>query len=221
MPWHPRERAALLEALSAVGPGAPTCCAGWRTEHLAAHIVLREGDPLTAAGIVVPWLAERTERRTQDLGDAATGTEDWSQLLATIRRGPPRWNPMSLAGDSVQLLELFVHTEDVRRGRGPTTPRELPAGERAALWSRLRLAARGLYRSSPVGVVLSPDDEAGADLRVRSSPVPGSPAHDVVVRGQVGELVLHAFGRSAVADVEVLGHPDAVATLDAGRPRRD
>ncbi len=220
MPWHPRERAALLDALAAVGPGAPTCCEGWRSEHLAAHILLRERDPLTAAGIVVAPLARRTERVTQQTGDAAITPQAWSRLLAEVGEGPPWWSPLRLAGDDVQLLELFVHTEDVRRGRGPTTARLLPPGERAALWRRLRLAARGLYRESPVGVVLSPDDLTGEDSRVRRSPVPGSPAHDVIVRGPVGELALHAFGRSAVAQVDVIGHPDAVASIDSGRPRQ-
>ena len=31
-------RAALVEALIAAGPGMPTLCEGWRTEHLAAHV---------------------------------------------------------------------------------------------------------------------------------------------------------------------------------------
>ncbi len=218
MPWHPRERAALVEALAAVGPGAPTCCAGWRTEHLAAHVVLRERDPLTAAGIVVPGLAARTERMTQRTGDGATAPAAWSALLEKVREGPSAWSPLRFAGDAAQLLELFVHTEDVRRGRGRTTARVLPPGERDALWRRLTILAKGLYRDSPVGVVLAED---GRDARVRPSPVPGSPAHDVVVRGDVGELVLHAFGRSAVAEVEILGHPDAVAAMDAVRPRRE
>ena len=217
MPWHPRERAAVVDALAAVGPGAPTCCAGWRSEHLAAHLVLRERAPLTAAGIVVPWLAERTERRTQETGDRATSPAAWAQILDEIRQGPPRSSPMRLAGDGVQLLELFVHTEDVRRGRGRTAPRALPPAERTALWRRLTVAARSLYRDSPVGVVLAADEK---DVRVRSSPVAGSPVHDIVIRGDVGELALHAFGRSAVAEVEILGHPDAVAAMDAVRPRR-
>lgn len=221
MPWHPRERAALADALASVGPGAPTCCAGWRSEHLAAHIVLRERDPLTAAGIVVPPLAARTERVTQQTGNDATTPQAWSRLLDEVRQGPPLWSPLRLAGDSAQLLELFVHTEDVRRGRGPTAARVLPPNERAELWRRLRFAARGLYRDCPVGVVLSPDDQAGQDVRVRRAPVPASPAHDVIVRGPVGELALHAFGRSAVAQVDVIGHPDAVTSMDSTRPRQD
>ena len=218
MPWHPRERVAVVEELAAVGPGAPTCCDGWRTEHLAAHLVLREHEPLTAAGIVVPRLAERTERRTQELGDASVSPARWAHLLDEIRQGPPRWSPLRLAGDDAQLIELFVHTEDVRRGRGRTAPRELPVGERAAIRRRFVVMAKGLYRSSPVGVVLRPDD--GPEVRVRTSPVRGSAAHEVTVTGPIGELVLHAYARSAVSEVEVVGHPDAVAAMDALRPRR-
>jgi hypothetical protein len=52
---------------------------GWRTGHLAAHVVLRERDLLTSAGIALRPLTARTDRVT----------------LA--------------AGDLAQLLELFVH----------------------------------------------------------------------------------------------------------------
>ncbi|WNB86853.1 hypothetical protein [Cellulomonas sp. ATA003] len=35
----------------------------------------------------------------------------------------------------------------------------------------------------------------------------------MVLRGEVGELALHAFGREGAARVDVLGHPDDVERL--------
>ena len=58
-------RAALVEALIAAGPGMPTLCDGWRTEHLAAHVHLRE--TTAAAGLLLPGLRGRLERRTLSL----------------------------------------------------------------------------------------------------------------------------------------------------------
>ena len=50
---HERERTDLVAALREAGPGAATLCEGWSTEHLAAHVVLRESSPLTGAGLVL------------------------------------------------------------------------------------------------------------------------------------------------------------------------
>src|SRR3712207_6456496 len=69
MPWHPVERAALAHALRDVGPDAPTLCTGWRSRHLAAHIVLRDSAPLVAAGPVVAPLHPYAERRVAELAD--------------------------------------------------------------------------------------------------------------------------------------------------------
>lgn len=46
------QRAALVELLHASGPQAPTLCDGWTAYDLAAHLYVRENDPLAAIGIV-------------------------------------------------------------------------------------------------------------------------------------------------------------------------
>ena len=46
------ERAALCDLLDEVGPHAPTLCEGWDTHDLAAHVWVRETDPIGASGIV-------------------------------------------------------------------------------------------------------------------------------------------------------------------------
>lgn len=215
MLWHPLERAALADALTAVGPDAPTLCQGWSARHLAAHVVLRETAPLVGAGIVLPVLAERTEQRIQAMGDGHTSPVAYAALVRRIRNGPPVWSPLRWAGDAGQLTEFFVHTEDVRRA-GPggvdVVPRPRQAGHDEALWHGLGRMARLAYRRCPVGVVLA--DGTGRNLRARAAA-----DGDVVVRGPVGELLLHAFGRAAVAHVTVEGTAAAVAALDAFRPR--
>ncbi|EYR64635.1 hypothetical protein N866_07680 [Actinotalea ferrariae CF5-4] len=216
MPWHHLERAAAVAALRDAGPGAPTACEGWRTEQLAAHLVLRERDPLTAAGIVLPPLAARTERRTQDVGSRSTTPAAWDALVGKVADGPPPWSPLRWGGDPVQLAEYFVHAEDVRRGGPdgrlvPTRPRA--AGHSAALWRELRRMAPMLLRRAPVPVVLTDGDESLS----AGPPTPGrAPA---TVRADVGELLLWAYERSRVARVEVEGDGEQVAALDAFRPR--
>jgi len=154
MTWHEFERSALVEALTAAGPDAPTLCEGWRSRHLAAHVIIRESAPLLAAGVVVPALAGRTERAIEDLAADGADASGYADLVAKLAAGPPRWSPLGWAGDSANLLEFFVHTEDVRRGAGLDTPRELAADHTLALWQRLvraapgeRCAARGATRA--------------------------------------------------------------------------
>ena len=98
MAWHPLERAVLADALTAAGPGAPTLCEGWRTEHLAAHVVLRERDLLTSAGIAIRPLTARTDRVTLATGDRAADPDGYARLVAEVRAGPPAWSPLAGQG---------------------------------------------------------------------------------------------------------------------------
>ncbi len=209
MAWHPHERAALAEALQKAGPGAPTLCEGWRTEHLAAHVVLRERDMLTAAGIAVPALSARTARVTLARGDRAADPAGYARLVSAVREGPPPWSPLRWAGDAAQHLELFVHTEDVRRRPDrPAPPRVLAAAEDEALWHRLVRVAPRLYRgwlSTSALVLHAP----GRTAQV-GDPQSG---RTVTVSGGVGELVLHAFGRNRAAQVTVDGPPADVERM--------
>ncbi|RKS84256.1 uncharacterized protein (TIGR03085 family) [Motilibacter peucedani] len=199
------ERAALASTLLDVGPAAPTLDEGWAARDLAAHVVLREGRPDLAAGVFVAALAGRTERAQAELAHG-----DWDELVARVRCGPPRWSPLGWGPvhEQVNLLELFVHHEDVRRGGAGWSPRELPAGMEQALWVQLRRAAPVLTRSTPTALVLS-----------------RTPGHDEVrlharrgrtttVRGLVPELVLWVFGRVAAARVEVSGDADTVGAAE-------
>lgn len=224
MSWHHLERAAVVAALREAGPGRPTLCEGWRTEQLAAHLVLRERDPLAAAGIVVPPLAGRTERRTQEVGARSTVPGAWDALLRQVEDGPPAWSPLRWGGDPAQLAEYFVHTEDVRRA-GPDG-REVPTRRRsaahtAALWRALRQMAPMLLRRAPVPLELTDGEQV---LRAGHGGQGGQggqgrDATPAVVRGDVGDLLLWAYERSRVAHVEVEGDAQDVAALERFRPR--
>jgi len=208
MTWHESERTALVDALTAAGRDAPTLCAGWLSRHLAAHVVIRQTAPVLAAGVVVPALASRTEQAIGVLAATATDDAGWRDLLSRVAAQPPRWNPLAWAGDSANLLELFVHTEDVRRGAGLDTPRDLAPGLAEELWRRLVRTAGMLYRRAPCGVVLVvPGGPRRAVHRAHGT------AGTVVVRGEVGELVLHAYGRGTAARVHVLGDPTDLIAL--------
>lgn len=208
MTWHQHERTALTDALIDAGPLAPTLCEGWQARHLAAHVVLRERSVRVGAGLVVPALAGAADRAISDLADTAQDDRGFAALVARVSAPPPAWSPVTWAGDAANLVELFVHTEDVRRGTGEAAPRELDPDLAEALWGRLVRMSRLSYRRSPVGIVLVVP--GGPRRVVRRAPR----GHGTVaVRGAVGELVLHAFGRGAAAQVELIGDAQDVVEL--------
>jgi len=203
MTWHETERDWLCETLRAADPHDPTLCAGWEARHLAAHLVIRER-PGLAASAVRGGLAAATER----LADSASDAAGYAELVERFAARPPRWSPLAWAGDAVNATEYFVHTEDVRRGTGDLTPRELPEGLVEVLWSQLvRMAPLRLRRLGP-GVVLVRDDD------VRSAVHAPRQGHGtVVLRGAVGELVLAVSGRLQASNVRLDGAEDEVATV--------
>jgi uncharacterized protein (TIGR03085 family) len=202
-PLDARERRELCDLLVEVGPDAPTLCEGWRAVDLAAHLVVREREPVAAAGILVPAMAARTEQRQAEL--AAGGLDP---LVDRIRSGPPLV-PFGLPGvrTAVNLLEYTVHHEDVRRPNGHG-----PRGDRPdlqdALWRLLgpmaRIATRGL-RGAGLELV-RPD---GTRRRARS----GEPT--ATLTGEPVELALYLTGRRSAALVDLGGPADAVAAVEA------
>jgi uncharacterized protein (TIGR03085 family) len=204
------ERTALCALLDQAGPEAPTLCEGWRTRHLAAHLVLREHRPDAAAGILGGPLSGHTRRVTEAL---ATGTS-YPRLVERIRGGPPALSPFRLRGmdERVNLLEFFVHHEDVRRAAQDWEPRDMTGGLADALWQRLRLG-RLLFRKAPVGVELVRDDITAqpGSQQVRMTAKAKAPV--VTVTGHPAELMLWAVGRTAAARVRLDGTQDAVRRL--------
>jgi uncharacterized protein (TIGR03085 family) len=197
-----REREALCDTALAAGPDAPTMCGDWRVRELVAHLVLRERSP-AAAGIVLPPLADLTERRTRAL---AAG--DFQRLVERVRGGPPWWSPMRVSSVDrlTNTMEMFIHHEDIRRAQPSWKARELSHADADAVWQGVRATGRGLLRKVDVGVeMIRPGEEDAAVLR-KGEPV-------VRIVGSPAEVAMFVYGRKAVADVVLLGPDEAVARL--------
>jgi uncharacterized protein (TIGR03085 family) len=188
-PFSQRERWALCDLLTELGPDVPTLCTGWRSADLAAHLVARDHRPDAMPGMVVPWppFGPWTDRVQQGVRDTMT----WDALVDKARTGPPLLlKPLDKA---INTLEYFVHHEDLRRGQEGWEPRPLEAADEALLWRYLRLTAR---RSA------SRLESPGREPLVMSKKSRGP-----VVEGPVGELTLWAAGRKSAARVEVRPSP--------------
>lgn len=200
------ERHALCDLLDQLGPDRPTLCDGWTTHDLAAHLYVREADPLAGPGLMIPALSDTTERRMAH----AKSHFGFTGLVDKIRNGPPTFSIYAFPklGAQLNVIEYFVHHEDARRGDPATEagPRNLPADQQQALWKQIRVAAKALTRKAPCGVVLRLPD--GTESVAKKPTEAGS----VTVTGEPGELVLFCFGRSA-ARVELTGPPEAVERL--------
>jgi uncharacterized protein (TIGR03085 family) len=201
------ERQALCDLFLEVGPDAPTLCGEWTTRDLAAHLAMRERRLDGAAGIMVRALSDHAAKVQADI--AAT---EWTELVETVRTGPPAWNPMRITAVDrlVNTGEFFVHHEDVRRAGSEWTMRTLDPAVTAALTRMMTRMARVLTRGSKVGVVLEPtvDGESSTAPIIANKAVPS-----VSVRGPIGELVMFVYGRQAKADVELLGNDDDIETV--------
>ncbi|BBX10698.1 TIGR03085 family metal-binding protein [Mycolicibacterium aichiense] len=206
-PFDTRERVALCDLFERLGPDAPTLLDGFTTKHLAAHLLLRERDPIAAPCLVLPGPPARfAERRTA----ALVQHRDFSWLVDRLRSGPPfGFFRLSWVRDFPSLNEFFVHHEDVRRANGEGPRTDLTADLQAALWRNVERGSRFLARRvRTIGVDLIWDTH-----RCRARP--GDPV--VELSGAPGELLLYLFGRQDAARVDVLGPPDAVAAVRRAR----
>ncbi|MER7003505.1 TIGR03085 family metal-binding protein [Dactylosporangium sp. NPDC000555] len=209
------ERAALADALLAAGPDAPTLCEGWATRDLAAHLVLRERRPDAAAGILIKPVAGHTKKVQDRL---AAG--DYAALVEKVRTAAPHVRP-AFAEEAVNLVEFFIHLEDVRRAAPGWVPRELPEAYARALGSRAKGSARLSARRFPARIVVrSPGLRPTAEPIVEPFTVgkgDPDPARQVTVEGDPGELLLFFTGRQAAAGVELTGPEDLVERLRGAR----
>ncbi|MER5867289.1 TIGR03085 family metal-binding protein [Kitasatospora sp. NPDC002040] len=198
------ERQRLTVLLRAAGPDAPTLCTGWTTRDLAAHLVLRERRMDAAAGIRLTPLAGWTARVQEGYR-----ARPYEELLRLFRTGPPVLSPFALPGadEAANVIEHFVHAEDVRRAGEDWQPEAPGAALTEVLWRRLPMLARmEAGRKTPVRLVLRRPDGRAVTVSRRTGAA-------VEVTGEPGELVLFAFGRGARAEVTVTGPTDAVEAL--------
>jgi uncharacterized protein (TIGR03085 family) len=200
------ERAQLCDLLDVVGPDVPTLCEGWTTHDLAAHLVLRETDPLAVPGIVIPALAKLTDRGMRRLKAA----HDYPTIVDRLRNGPPAWSPMGWPRIEpiVNTLEFFIHHEDVLRAIDPSARRELSARFQGTLWAGIKAQGRRLARRCPTGLRLVRTDKPSSTTVKSGEPV-------VLVRGMPAEIALYLYGRAAVASVEIEGPADALQRVSA------
>jgi uncharacterized protein (TIGR03085 family) len=197
------EREELCSLLDELGPQAPTLLAPWTTHDLAAHLVLREHDPVAAPGLVVGGAWGRLAERRR----AALTEEAFTDLVATVRSGPPRgYFRLEWVRRFPNLNEFFVHHEDVRRANGLGARANAPA-EDVALFGNVTHASRFLSRRLR---------GAGLDLEWAGTARTVSARRGLPtarLRGLPGELLLYLFGRCDAADVEIIGSPDAVEAV--------
>ena len=206
------ERLALSVRLDQAGPREPTLCDGWTTLDLAAHLVLREHRPDAGLGLLGGPLAVHTRSVQRRLA----GRTPYARLVQMFRAGPPRFSLFALPGadERANVVEYFVHHEDVRRAQPGWEPRKIDPGLTEVLWARLRMA-RLVLRKAPVGVELARDDqpEPGrpGGSRVRITAKARTPV--VTVTGAPAELTLWVAGRTSAARVRLDGGDEAIAAL--------
>lgn len=199
------ERDALCNLLLTLGPGAPTLCEGWNTLDLTVHLVIRERHPIASPGIFLggPFasvLHETTHRVT---------SRPYASLVQTLRLGPPLL--LRPVDRILNLVEFYVHHEDVRRGGGDTSPRieAAIASIDDALWKYLNRVARFLTRSlGPVGLDLRRPD--GSVLAARVAAPESSSA---TLSGRPSEIVLYLMGRQSAAHLDLEGASRAVEAV--------
>jgi uncharacterized protein (TIGR03085 family) len=190
------ERARLCDVLAEAGPDAPTLCAEWLTRDLAAHLFVRERRPLAMAGIV---LGGPFPKLTDSSMASALRSHGYAGLVAKVRSGPPLlWRPID---GLVNLVEYFVHGEDVRRAAPTWEPRNEPQLD-AALWVTLGRMSRVLTRKVR-GAGLELERPGGERIVARR----GEPR--AVLSGSAQELVLFLSGRGQVARVSLSGAEEA------------
>src|SRR5918994_4625498 len=118
-PFPERERADLADLLEELGPDAPTCCAGWTTAHLAAHLVVRDRRPdaLVGYGAEEFGLAGPLASWSHRLEDRLRETTPYAEVVRRVRSGPAPWSPLAwpVVAQVLNVTEYAIHHEDVRR----------------------------------------------------------------------------------------------------------
>jgi len=197
--WAEHERAALVDALTELGPDAPTLCDGWQTKDMAAHVYVRERRPDAALGVLpLGPLSAYTNR----VMASTLRTLGYDEIVRRVAHVPAHLRVGRL--DSlINTVEYFVHTEDVRRPNA-LPARDLPDDFEQAIWRRLSKQARLSFRR--------------VDARLRLVPTIGDPVElgsgePLEIHGRPTELMLLAFNRKDAAKVDLVGSTSAVDKL--------
>ncbi len=199
-----RERAALVATFRDSPPDAPTLCEGWDVRDLTAHLVVRERRLDAAPGILIPALADYTERVQRQVA----ASTDWDVLLEQVADGPPLYSPLKLLDPIANVPEMFIHHEDVRRAGPGWEPRPLDEQTISALRRPVAMMARMTLRKAPARVVFrTPQGDTLATV---------GKGPEVTVIGDPGELLLFAAGRDE-ARVTTEGSADLLERVKKAR----
>lgn len=198
------ERAGLVSTMRGVGPDHPTLCGEWTTRDLAAHLVIRERRLDAAPGILIPRFAGHTER----VQNQVAAEKDWNVLLDLVASGPPLLSPFKVLDPLVNVGEMFIHHEDVRRAASGWEPRDLDDATTAAVSRQVPMMARMAMSKTPFAVILrTPEGKTLATVGRGPS---------VTVTGDPAELLLFVSGRDQVR-VSFDGDDAAVRAVREGR----
>jgi uncharacterized protein (TIGR03085 family) len=196
------ERDGLADELQSVPPDAPTLCEGWTARDLAAHLVTRERRADAGPGIMIGAFAGWTDHVRKHYRDRYSYPE-----LIEMLRDQPWWSPLRVPviDELTNLLEFFVHREDVRRAQPDWQPRTLDAGLERALWDRVPMLVRLRLRGAKAAVTVKAPGYG--------SVAAGAGGPEVTISGPPGELVLFFYGRRDAARLDFSGPDDLVAKL--------
>ena len=199
--WAVHERVALVDALTELGPDAPTLCEGWQTKDMAAHVYVRERRPDAALGVLpLGPLTAYTDR----VMASVLRTLGYDEILRRIRQVPVHLRLGSLDA-LINTVEYFVHTEDVRRPNGMPA-RDMPEAFEQTIWRRLSKQARLSFRRVDAQVKLVP---------TVGEPVEFGKGELLEIHGRPSELMLLAFNRKDAAKVDLVGSTSAVEKLQS------
>ena len=204
-PLDARERAQLCLRFDELGPDAPTLCEGWTTFDLAAHLAIRERNPVAAIGIIAGPLSSLADK-----GMAREKRRGYAAVVDRVRTGPPL-GPFAVPGlrQQINLIEYVVHHEDVRRANG-MGPRADIDDVQDVVWGMVRRLARFAIRGVPKGLGIELARPGGDVAAVRSGD------RTARVTGDPVEVLLWAYGRGDRAEVERSGAVDELATVRLG-----
>lgn len=198
-----RERAALVQTMRETGPDHPTLCGEWTNRELAAHLVVRERRLDAAPGILIPKLADYTERVTRQVA----AETDWNDLLDKISSGPPTFSPFKLLDPVINVAEMFIHHEDVRRAAEGWEPRPLDDATTTAIARQVSVMSRMALKAKAHVSLRTPEGKTLTTL---------GKGPTAVVTGTPGELLFYVSGRDQ-ARVELSGDDAGIAAVRDGR----
>lgn len=188
-----RQRAAVCDLFDELGPFAPTLAGDWLTQDLAAHLYIREHRPSALPGIGVAKFADHTERVQMH----ALHTLGFPELVRRLRQPA---GIMRLLDPLANAAEYTIHHMDMLKPAGRSLV--LDHSDQRFLWRHVPMMARRVKADLRV-LVESSDKRVSVGRGYRT----------VHVLGEPSELMYFFSGRTADADVTIVGEQGAVEEL--------